>query len=35
MDTILLDFLNYLLSMMGAGIIVGITWAIFFSWVKW
>lgn len=35
MDTIMADTLNYFLIMMGSGTLVGITWAIFHSWVKW
>jgi len=35
MDEIMLNTLNYFLVMMGSGVLVGITWAIFFSWVKW
>lgn len=35
MAGVMADTLNYFLAMMGAGTLVGFTWAIFFSWVKW
>jgi len=35
METVMYDTLNYYLIMMGSGLLVGITWAIFFSWAKW
>jgi len=30
-----LEFLQFLLLMQGSGVIVGMTWAVLFSWVKW
>jgi len=35
MDEIMANTLNYFLAMIGAGVLVGLTWAVFFSWVKW
>jgi len=35
MEQVMADTLNFYLIMIGAGTLAGITWALFFSWVKW